>query len=455
MSTGQLLVRDEHGRSLPLARLIAKGGRASVWASEGPIAVKILQMRTPRAAERLRDRIGVVRRFNLADLPVSRPLDLLGPPDIGYSMELPEKLVPIQDLTAVPADRDLLDWYAETGGLRRRLRLLAGAADALAALHARGVVYADPSPRNVLISPSEADAEVRLSDVNLLQSESVILDRGATVGYAAPEVITGRNGVTCSSDAFALAVIAFEVLALTHPFLGDLIRTGEPELRERAYAGELPWIDHPDDGTNRSNGGLPRGSVFTPILQRLASATLAVGLHQPRKRASVGEWATALHGAADMTLDCAGCPQAKDAELAACPWCGTPAPDPVVAIVEVAVPGWPDPVPAQAALAVPSATWLTVTARTACLDRTRRGPAAVAWLRWQPGERLTVRNPGPMPLWLAPELDPVNVIVLEPAQELALPADETVPQWTVHFGSPQEAHRLLRFSRLRVRREVS
>lgn len=452
MSAGQPLVRDEHGRPLPLLRLIGKGGQASVWASEGRIAVKILHARTPRAAERLRGRIGVVRRLDLVGLPVSRPLDLLAAPDIGYSMELLEEMVPIQLLASAPASRDLLDWYAETGGLRRRLRLLARAADAFAALHARGVVFADPSPGNVLASSSLEETEVRLIDVDFLQSESVVVDRVATPGYAAPEVLTGRRGVTSSSDAFAFAVISFEVLALTHPFLGDQVHSGETDLLERAYTGELPWIDHPHDASNRSSYGLPRGSLFTSALRRLATATFVDGQHRPRMRPSIAEWASALHGTADMVLDCTGCPQAKAARLAACPWCGTPAPDPLVALVQVALPGHPEPVPAREALAVPSAEWLPITTRTACLDRTRRGPVPVAWLWWQPRDRLLVRNPGPDPLWLAPELDPGNVIVVEPAQELPLTSDATAPRWTVHFGPPAEAHRLIRFFRLRTRR---
>ena len=159
-------------------------------------------------------------------------------------MELLDGMIPVKRLAVPPAGADMLEWYGETGGQARRLRLLARAADALAQLHARGLVYADPSPGNVLMSEEERYSEVRLVDVDFLQSESVVLESAATPGYAAPEVLIQRSGVTGTSDAFAFAVIAFEVLALTHPFLGDQVHLGEVEMLERAYAGELPWIDH-------------------------------------------------------------------------------------------------------------------------------------------------------------------------------------------------------------------
>ncbi len=452
MNAAYQVVRDERGRPLPLIRLVGKGGQASVWASEGRIAVKLWHARTRRAAERLRSRIGVVRRLDLAGVPVSRPLELLALPEIGYSMELLEDMTPIQHLASAAAGRDLLEWYAETGGLPRRLRLLAQTADAFASLHARGVVYADPSPANVLVSCSQDQEEVRLIDVDFLQSESVVLDRVATPGYAAPEVITGRGGVTGSSDAFAFAVIAFETLTLAHPFLGDQVHNGDPDMLERAYAGELPWIDHPEDESNRSRYGLPRPNVLASVLQRLATATFVDGQTHPRQRPSIGAWSSALHGAADMALPCAGCPQAKDARLAACPWCGTPAPDPLVATVHVALPDQAEPVSARAALAVPTAEWLAITGRTAYLDRTRHGPEPAAWLLFRPADRLTVRNPGPAPLWLTPQRDESNVIVVEAGDELSVPADATAPRWAVHFGLPQEPHRLIRFFRLRTRR---
>lgn len=449
------LVRDQRGRPLPLIRLIGKGGQADVWASEGRIAVKLMHARGKRAAERVSSRIRVVRRLDLDGVPVSRPLDLLGAPDVGYSMELLEGMIPIKSLAAPPEGADLLEWYGETGGLGRRLRLLARAADALAQLHARGLVYADPSPGNILISEEERYSEVRLVDVDFLQSESLVLESAATPGYAAPEVLIQRSGVTGTSDAFAFAVIAFEVLALTHPFLGDQVHLGEVEMLERAYAGELPWIDHPDDDSNRSRYGIPRGAVLVGNRedQRVRAGSVAdcarmafmAGVHQPGKRPSVAEWRTALYAAADMLLDCIACGRAKDARLTKCPWCGMTAPHPLVAVVYSTGPGGGF-MRLGEGLAVPEATWLPLTARTARGESGDGSLSVLAWLWWEPDVRIVLRNDDTTPLWLAPEGDPGGTAVIDPGREVAVCVQGSVPRWALHFGVPGLPHRVLRFA---------
>lgn len=456
------IVKDQHGRPLPLVRLIGKGGQAEVWASEGRIAVKLMHARGPRSASRVRSRIGVVRRLNLDGVPISRPLDLLEQPDVGYSMELLDGMMPVKRLAVPPTDSDMLDWHTSTGGQVRRLRVLARAAGALAELHARGLVYSDPSPDNVLISEDGRYTEVRLVDVDFLQSESVVLESAATPGYAAPEVFTQRSGVTGTSDAFAFAVIAFEVLTLTHPFLGDQVHHGEVDMLDRAYSGELPWIDDDADPSNRSSYGLPRDAILLGKLSDCARSAFTAGIRHPKRRPSVGEWRTALHAAADMLLACATCGRDMNARLPSCPWCRTAAPHPLVAVAYAADTDGAL-YPAREALAVPVGSWLPLTARTATGDTGEAdtpvigtGTARIAdpemallgWLWWEPGVRLIVRNNGPMPLWLCPEHDPASIAVVEPGQELAISVQGTVPRWTLHFGPPGQPHRLLRFIRL-------
>lgn len=463
------VVKDQRGRPLPLVRLIGKGGQAEVWASEGRIAVKLMHARGPRSAARVRSRIGVVRRLNLDGVPISRPLNLLEQPDVGYSMELLDGMMPVKRLAVPPADADMLDWYAATGGQARRLRVLARTADALAELHTRGLVYSDPSPDNVLVSEDSRYTEVRLVDVDFLQSESVVLESAATPGYAAPEVFSQRSGVTGTSDAFAFAVIAFEVLTLTHPFLGDQVHHGEVAMLDRAYSGELPWIDDEDDPSNRSSYGLPRAAILLGKLADCARSAFMAGIRQPKRRPSVGEWRTALHAAADMLLACAACGRDMNARLPSCPWCGTVAPHPLIAVVyDAAADGKLHP--AREALAVPAGSWMPLAARTATGDTgeigsapatgTDTGTARIAdpgmallgWLWWEPGVRLIVRNDGAMPLWLRPEDDPVSVAVVEPGRELAVPVHGTAPRWTLHFGPPGQPQRVLRFTRLNTTR---
>ncbi|GAA4095183.1 protein kinase domain-containing protein [Actinomadura miaoliensis] len=436
-------VRDEHARAIKLTRLLGAGGQGEVWAAGDRLAVKLVTARTPRAAERLRRRLRVVRRLDLDGIAVSRPIAMLAEPAVGYTMELLDDMVALRSLAAAPARQDLGEWYAATGGLRRRLRLLARAADALGTLHARGIVYGDPSPANILVSASVENAQMMLIDVDNLVVESVVPDASlVTPGYAAPELVTARMGVSSLSDAYSLAVMVFETLALVHPFLGDEVEEGEPELLDQAFSGELPWIDDPDDDSNRSSYGVNRQAVLTTGLRGLAERTFGAGRLDPVQRPTVAEWRTKLHAAADLTMSCPQCPHTYLAGAQNCPWCGAKAPDPLIALVHLATPGETALASAGEGLAVPRGRWLCVTARTARLAAGSDRP--VAWLLWEPGARLVTRNADAEPLWLTPAGGGTPVVV-EPGRELAVPAYADVPAWDLHFGHESQLHRVLRF----------
>jgi DNA-binding helix-hairpin-helix protein with protein kinase domain len=440
------VVKDEYGRPLQLTRLLGVGGQGEVWAAGDRVAVKILKAPTRRAAKGLRQRLQTVKLLDLEGLAVSRPLAMLAEPDVGYTMELLGDMAALRTLANPPPRRDLIEWYGETGGLRRRLRLLTRGADVLAGLHARGIVYGDPSPGNILVSASVEHSQVWLVDVDNLEVESVVPDDSfATPGYGAPEVVAGRMGISSLADAYAFAVIVFETLTLVHPFLGDIVQRGEPEDEERAFAGELPWIDDPDDNRNRSSYGLPRQAVLTPGLQALAQRTFGAGRSHPVDRATVAEWRTKLQAAADLSLACARCTQTFFAGTAVCPWCGTRTPDQLIALVHLAIPGRKAFAPAREGLAISPREWLCVTVRTAQMTVGAEQNRPVAWLWWEPGSRLLVRNSDREPLWLDHRSGDAPLFV-EPDGELAVPAYEGAPEWVVHFGHQSQLHRVLLFS---------
>jgi serine/threonine protein kinase len=147
-----------------------------------------------------------------------------------------------------------------------------------------------------------------------------------TRGYGAPEVVKGRRGVNTLTDAYSLAVLAFETLSLAHPFRGDVVENGEPELEDEAFEGRLPWIDHPENGANRSSRGIPRDIVLSPLLRHICQRAFVEGLNNPAQRPGVMEWAERLHRAADLTLECPGCGGAFYYLMENCPWCDRPRP---------------------------------------------------------------------------------------------------------------------------------
>ncbi|MEY4575396.1 MAG: hypothetical protein RL701_99 [Pseudomonadota bacterium] len=108
---------------------------------------------------------------------------------------------------------------------RRTAQLLHGAAAALDLIHAKGYVHRDVKPENLMHVVREDGSEaVLLLDfgiVGLLSPDSARLTAAGvlfgTPAYLAPEVI--RGGVpTASSDLYALATVAFEMMTGHLPF---------------------------------------------------------------------------------------------------------------------------------------------------------------------------------------------------------------------------------------------
>ncbi|HKQ59099.1 MAG TPA: tetratricopeptide repeat protein, partial [Candidatus Eisenbacteria bacterium] len=100
------------------------------------------------------------------------------------------------------------------------VRLGGSMCGALAVAHSQGVIHRDIKPANILLTPQ---GDAKLADFGMARTpgDRTITDSGALVGtlmYMSPqqamgEIIDGR------SDLFSLAVVLYEALTGTHPFL--------------------------------------------------------------------------------------------------------------------------------------------------------------------------------------------------------------------------------------------
>lgn len=315
------------GNRYRLGQMIGRGGQGAVFAVEGErLAVKLCADHSAPAREKLRDRLAAVGRHPIQELAIARPLEQLRPPHVGYVMELLTGMVPLRELGRPPKDVSATGWYLDTGGLRRRLRVFARIAEIFAQVHGKGLVFVDPSPNNVFISSGTEGDEVRLIDPDNLRASTTPGTSLYTPGYGAPEIVRGTGRATSLTDSHAFAVMAFESLSLAHPLLGDFVVDGEPDIEDRALAGQIPWIDHPEDETNRSSTGIPREIVLSEILRRDFQATFGPGLLQPEDRPRMATWAEHLHRAADRTIRCPQCKGTFYFDQPLCPWCDTPRP---------------------------------------------------------------------------------------------------------------------------------
>lgn len=318
-------VTDEHGTVLELGRRLGKGGQGEVRrvVNHPGLAVKLV---TGRPARGFDD----VRRLPLSNVAIAAPTALLQQRD-GYVMRLADDMASLT--TLVPPEfgtKHDLEWYSTGGGLRRRLRVAAKASAILARLHGLALVYVDLNPGNVMVSERPDHDEVMLIDADNLDLVSDVMSGLGTPRFFAPERWRGISGPTTLSDAYSLAVLIFALLTMKYPFDGH--RTDQLEGDEAIEAtdrGELPFVDHPDDDSNRALGGVPRRYVLSPVLRSLAQRSFVEGVRQPASRPSVAEWRDALWRAESHVIDCLGprCRWSFYRDLDACPLCGTHRPD--------------------------------------------------------------------------------------------------------------------------------
>jgi serine/threonine protein kinase len=95
--------------------------------------------------------------------------------------------------------------------------LIAQVCDALAVVHAAGVIHRDLKPSNILLDTSRPAPAARLTDFGIAWADDAVslTSDGAVVGtpaYFAPEVVTGQRGGP-AADVYAAGTSLFELLA--------------------------------------------------------------------------------------------------------------------------------------------------------------------------------------------------------------------------------------------------
>ena len=203
-----------------LMEKIGEGGMGQVWRAsradglyQGQAAIKLLRSDLP--AESLAGRFAR-ERAALARLNHPAIARLLDAGVSGRQAYLVLELVEGKSLTSFVRDRSPM--------LSDRISLLLRVAEAVDYAHAHLIVHRDLKPSNVMVT---TEGEPKLLDFGVAallddQSESTsdltrLTGRGLTLGYAAPEQITG-SAIGTAADVFSLGVLLYELISGGLPF---------------------------------------------------------------------------------------------------------------------------------------------------------------------------------------------------------------------------------------------
>ncbi|PJE46493.1 MAG: hypothetical protein CUR34_07600 [Sediminibacterium sp.] len=232
------------------------------------------------------------------------PLRQITQPRNGYISEFASGMIPLSSLKLGTESKNLAEWYLSSGGLLKRYNVLIRLAAILRALHSKGLAYCDLSPNNVFISEKTESDNVFLIDLDNLRYKTSIINNIYTPFYGAPEVISNSAPNTTMSDCFSFAVLAYELLTLNHPLIGDYVTEGEPEIEELALNGKMPWVEHSEDSSNMRSTGLPSDKIMPSNLLNLFIQNFEEGLNSPFERPTMAEWYDGLITAQNELLKC-------------------------------------------------------------------------------------------------------------------------------------------------------
>lgn len=250
------------------------------------------------------------------------PIELLDS-DLGYVMNFADNHVSLKDFINPPDDFDA--WFTSDYGLKRRYQIITNLFSALRDIHLAGLVFTDLSPNNIMVHKTENQL-VFIDTDNMRRRTDAYSGVLGTPGYMAPEVLRPYSfgddalkglkeedlpacgKISPDSDIFSAAVIAFQLLTLCHPFVGDDLIEGTPEDEERGLNIETDFIFKEGTDNTRSFPLTDKyDDITTPEIRRLFYQTFVIGKDNPSQRPTDEEFQEAFQKALDLIVKCDQC----------------------------------------------------------------------------------------------------------------------------------------------------
>lgn len=253
------------------------------------------------------------------------PLGLLDD-ELGYAMLKAGEHDPLSKYITVPEIEGEFDtWYRDRYTLKKRYQIIVNLFDALRKIHLAGLIFTDLSPNNIMVHKKQNQI-VFIDTDNTRKRTDPYLSVLGTPGYMAPEVyrkpdiklaqqnnidpnmLSNSGRITTESDIFSAAVIAFQLITLWHPFIGDEIEKGTPDDETRALEIKTDYIFKSGTSNTSSYALTPQfEDLTTPEIRHLFERTFDEGKEYPALRPTAEEFLEAFQNALDRIVECPSC----------------------------------------------------------------------------------------------------------------------------------------------------
>ena len=210
---------DENGNAHYIGSQIASDGQGTLYRTKGEgILVCDANARIEHRQKYIDARLLPLESID----NIIMPSVYLREPAVGYVILTPKDFSPLSEL--MNSGQDKQEFFTRTGGLKRRVLLMAELAKTLHILHSLPCMYGSISPHRVYI-PSDTDKTGLFLLYSINMSATMPFSfKEDTDGYTAPESKKGM--ATIRSDVYSFGKLAYDLLTLEGAF-SDVLDNSE------------------------------------------------------------------------------------------------------------------------------------------------------------------------------------------------------------------------------------
>lgn len=320
-----------NGKKFTLESKLGGGTEGTVFSivEDSRIVVKILDesKMTENQRKETYDRLVWLKELGHRNEDIRKnmaiPLGLLDD-ELGYAMRRASDHEVLDNYIPEILPENFDEWYKNEYTLKRRYQIIVNLFRTLRMVHLSGLIFTDLSPNNIVVHKSKNQIGFIDTD-NIRKRTDYYLGVLGTPGYMAPELYLKDNRelennsnnrsktsecgiITVESDIFSAAIIAFKLLTLQHPFVGDKYDEGPASELEEALQIKSDYI-FKKNTTNSSTYGLTikYDELTTPEVRELFHRTFVDGKDNPYLRPTDEEFIEVFQKALDLIVTCDKC----------------------------------------------------------------------------------------------------------------------------------------------------